>query len=376
MEESLTPPFTKFSELTLPEALHAALQAMGFETPTPIQARAIPPAMEGKDVLGIAQTGTGKTGAFGIPLLNTLASDPAKRALILAPTRELATQIHLVLKTMGEGVGVKGILVLGGESFRRQKQEFLDRPNYIVATPGRLIDHVGQGLRLSRVTLLVLDEVDRILDMGFYPQLVEILQHIPKERQTLMFSATMPTSIRRLADKHQRDPVRVTVGEVTQPIDKIVQETFETPELRKTELLCKHLTELTGKILVFVNTKRATDWVANVLEQRKYQVGRLHGDCTPSERKRALEAFRSGECKVLIATDLAGRGIDIDDIDHVINYDMPMSKEDYIHRIGRTGRNGREGHAMNYLTPTDFEGYRIVNPSKGPPPKKKISRRL
>lgn len=376
MHDSDTPPFGRFSELALPASLHQALQAMGFEVPTPIQGLAIPPAMEGKDVLGIAQTGTGKTGAFGIPLLNALHADPRKRALILAPTRELATQIHLVLKTMGEGVGVKGILVLGGESFRRQKQEFLDKPNYIVATPGRLIDHVGQGLRLARVTLLVLDEVDRILDMGFYPQLVEILQHIPKERQTLMFSATMPSSIRRLADKHQRDPVRVTVGEVSQPIDKIVQETFETPELRKTELLCKHLTELQGKVLVFVNTKRATDWVANVLEQRKYEVGRLHGDCTPSERKRALEGFRSGAVKVLIATDLAGRGIDIDDIDHVINYDMPLSKEDYIHRIGRTGRNGREGHAMNYLTPTDFEGYRIVNGDKNPPPKKKISRRL
>jgi ATP-dependent RNA helicase DeaD len=342
------------------------LNAMGFETPTPIQAAAIPPAMEGKDVLGIAQTGTGKTGAFGIPLLTALHADPAKRALILSPTRELAAQIHLVLKTMGEGVGIKGILVLGGESFRRQKQEFLERPNYVVATPGRLIDHVGQGLKLSRVSLLVLDEVDRILDMGFYPQLVEILQHIPKERQTLMFSATMPTSIRRLADKHQRDPVKVTMGQVDVPIEQIVQETIETPELRKTELLFKHLAEREGKILVFANTKSRTDWVANVLEKRNFDIVRLHGDCTPSERKRALEAFRTGAKRIMIATDLAGRGIDVDDIEYVINYDMPLSREDYIHRIGRTGRNGRTGHAINYLCPTDFEGYRIVYGEKTP----------
>lgn len=369
-------PFQRFSELKLPQALHDALQKMGFTTPTPIQASAIPPALEGKDVLGIAQTGTGKTGAFGIPLLNTLAADPTKRALILAPTRELATQIHLVLETMGEGVGVKGILVLGGESFKRQKQEFLERPQYIVATPGRLIDHVGQGLNLSRVSLLILDEVDRILDMGFYPQLVEIIQHIPKDRQTLMFSATMPVSIRRLADLHQRDPVKVTMGQVEQPVDKIVQETFETLELKKTELLFKHLTERVGKILVFVNTKFRTDWVANVAEQRGFKIVRLHGDCTPTERKRALEAFRTGEMKVMIATDLAGRGIDVDDIEFVINYDMPQSKEDYIHRIGRTGRNGRTGVALNYLCPTDFEGYRIVYGDKTPIKPKKISRRL
>ncbi len=352
---------------------------MGFEVPTPIQAAAIPPAMAGKDVLGVAQTGTGKTGAFGIPLLCALAADPLKRALILAPTRELATQIHLVLKTMGDGVGVTGILVLGGESFRRQKEEFMERPNYIVATPGRLIDHVGHGLGLGRVSLLVLDEVDRILDMGFYPQLVEILQHIPKDRQTLMFSATMPISIRRLADMHQRDPVKVTMGQVEEPVAKIVQETFETPELRKTELLFKHLTECQGKILVFTNMKSRTDWVANVLEQRKFDVVRLHGDCSPAERKRALEAFRSGEKRIMIATDLAGRGIDVDDIQYVINYDMPFSKEDYIHRIGRTGRYGRVGYAYNYLCPTDFEGHRIAygdQPKKKAPSRRGPSRRL
>ncbi len=376
MEET----FSRFTDLKLPQSLQDSLKSMGFEVPTPIQVSAIPLAMEGKDVLGVAQTGTGKTGAFGIPLLCALIADPQKRALILAPTRELATQIHLVLKTMGEASGVTGILVLGGESFRRQKEEFMERPNYIVATPGRLIDHVGQGLRLQRVSLLVLDEVDRILDMGFYPQLVEILQHIPKERQTLMFSATMPTSIRRLADMHQRDPVKVTIGQVEEPIAKIVQETFETPELRKTELLFKHLAEITGKTLVFTNTKRGTDWLANVLEQRKFEIVRLHGDCTPTERKKALEAFRTGEKRIMIATDLAGRGIDVDDIEYVINYDMPFSKEDYIHRIGRTGRYGRVGHAYNYLTPTDFEGHKIAygdQPAKKPTnPRRGPSRRL
>lgn len=326
---------------------------MGFVTPTPVQAESIPAALEGKDILGSAQTGTGKTASFGIPLLAKLHPNPGMKGLILAPTRELAAQIHKVLREMGNGMSLTGALVVGGESFARQKREIKGGADYYVCTPGRLIDHLDAGLKLDSVHMLILDEVDRMLDMGFAPQLKMIVPRIPKERQTLFFSATLPKEIMAIAQTYLRDPVRVSIGAVSQPIERVTQETFPTTHLKKNELLLKHLSEIQGRVLIFTRTKRRTDNVFHLLERNKISVVSLHGGRTQGQRKVALEAFRSGESRIMVATDIAGRGIDVDDIECVINYDLPANREDYIHRIGRTARMGKSGSALNYTTQHD-----------------------
>jgi len=352
--------FTAFRALGLPAPLHAALESLRFITPTAIQAQSIPPALEGKDILGTAQTGTGKTGAFGIPLLAKLYRNPGTRALVLAPTRELAAQIHKVLGEMGGGMNLKGALLVGGEPFLSQKQQVKAGADYYVGTPGRLLDHLDAGLKLSMVRVLVLDEVDRMLDMGFTPQLMQILPRLPMERQTLLFSATLPKEILPVVSGYLRNSVRVSVGATTQPHDRVTQENHATTHLNKNDLLLRHLKDRKGKVLIFARTQRRANKVYQVLQRNRLAAALLHGGRTQKQRTEALDSFRSGTHPFLVATDLAGRGIDVSDIEVVINYDLPTTREAYIHRIGRTARNGKTGSAFNYLTAEDREGSGII----------------
>lgn len=367
-EGYVTPAFNTFNELSLPEALSKSLGKMNFISPTPIQQQAIPVALQGKDVLGTAQTGTGKTGAFGIPLLTSLYSEPTKQALILCPTRELAAQINQVLRQMGRGLGMYGCLVVGGESFGRQRNELERGADYIVATPGRLNDHLQEGtVDLSNIDFLVLDEVDRMLDMGFAPQIKEIMKYLSKERQTLLFSATLPKEIQALAHQLLKNPVRVAIDTELKPSAQVEQKTVEVSQDGKTGLILKELKERPGKVLIFARTQIRTDRLATTLYREGYKVVRLHGGCTQWQRKEALDRFRRGTHPIMVATDLAGRGIDVTDIEHVINFDLPETHEDYIHRIGRTGRFGKTGQALNFVTPIDTDAERIITGVKAKP---------
>jgi superfamily II DNA/RNA helicase len=353
--------FDTYKDLSLPLPLAKNLDRMGFLKPTPVQQKTIPVALSGRDVLATAQTGTGKTGAFGIPLLTALVGDPQKQALILAPTRELAAQIFSVLKDMGRGLNRRGALIVGGESFGRQVRDLDSGVDFIVATPGRLNDHLGERtVDLSYVNLLVFDEVDRMLDMGFAPQIQQILQYVPTERQTMLFSATLPREIESLAKKFQNNPERISVDPGFQPASDVKAETIRTTPDQKTPLIMKALSEREGKILVFARTQSRTDRLARMLSREGHNVVCLHGGRSQSQRKFALERFRSGSHRVMVATDLAGRGIDVADVEHVINFDIPLSREDYIHRIGRTGRAGKVGNALNLLTHEDADGEFVV----------------
>lgn len=359
--------FHHFSDLDIPEPLSRALRKMKFIEPTPIQAQSIPSGLKGKDILGIAQTGTGKTGAFGIPLLTTLYYDPQIIALVLAPTRELAAQIHKVMRQMTDGMKMYGTLLVGGESFRKQKEDLDEGIDYIIATPGRLIDHLQRKtVRLDRVGILVLDEVDRMLDMGFLPQVRTIMRHIPEKRQTLIFSATLPDEITKLANSYLHDPVRITIGNSSKPGEQIRQETIETTHAGKTDLLLKELQARDGRVLVFTRTKERAERIATIVHRAGIDVVLLHGGRSQGQRKQALEGFRRGKPRIMVATDLAGRGIDIPDIEHVINYDLPGTREDYIHRIGRTGRWGKTGVAVTFVTPEDVGSKSIVSGIKPP----------
>lgn len=360
--------FQNFTELKLPQALNRALDAMAFKQPTPIQAASIPPALEGKDILGTAQTGTGKTGAFGIPLHRFLHSQDSKQALVLAPTRELAAQILDVLNQMAKGSNLKGLLVVGGESFSRQAEVFFRGCDFIVATPGRLNDHLGENtMHLNNVGMLILDEVDRMLDMGFAPQIKQILKFLPKERQTMVFSATLPPEVKTIAESFLKTPVRVSIGHTHQPAPKVKEETIHTTALEKNGLILKELEQRQGKIIIFAKTQNRSERLANILHDKGHKVVLLHGGRTQGQRKQALMKFRMGSHRIMVATDLAGRGIDVEDIEHVINYDPPQSREDYIHRIGRTGRFGKEGKALNLLVPTDLNGEQVVTGRKPKP---------
>lgn len=362
--------FDSFDELDIPGRLADNLRDMNFSVPTPVQAKTILPALDGRDILGIAQTGTGKTAAFGIPLLSTIYPDPEKQALILAPTRELAAQIHRVFKQMTQGMKLYGALLVGGESFHRQVSELDQGVDYIIATPGRLNDHLEQKtVRLNRVNILVLDELDRMLDMGFLPQVRQVLKHVPENRQTLLFSATLPPDISKLVDSLLYKPVKVKIEPVNLPEEKpnIEEQTIETTPEGKNSIILKEIDNRQGKILVFTRTKSRCDRLALMLERKGQRVVRLHGGRSQGQRKEALDKFRTGRCRIMVATDLAGRGIDVADIEHVINYDVPSTREDYIHRIGRTGRAGKTGIALNLLTAGDFEGERVVKGIKATP---------
>ena len=354
--------FETFTELNIPEPFQIALADMKMIRPTPIQVAAIPAALDGADVLGTAETGSGKTAAFGIPLVTALYQDSSRQALVLAPTRELANQIFGVLRQLCRETDIRGTLIVGGESFGRQLADIRHGVDYIIATPGRLNDHLQQGtINLSHVSFLVLDEFDRMLEMGFREQIARIVNRIERNRQTLLFSATLPRDIEQLAATFVRNPVRVAIGSMAKPVDTVTQSTNHTTEPGKITLLLEELRNRKGRVLVFMRTKSRAERIARVLHKEGHPVVCMHGDRTQGQRKQALERFREGSSRIMVATDLAARGIDVKDIEHVINYDLPKNREDYIHRVGRTARQGKTGNAVNFLTPGDVDGEKVIS---------------
>lgn len=352
-----------FENFQFPPSIAKALKQMNFVEATPIQAMAIPKALKGRDILGLAQTGTGKTAAFVLPLMVRLMNEPKEGALILAPTRELAMQIHAFVKEVaGDNISLKSALIIGGNSLKQQTIELRRNPRILVATPGRLVDHMRSAPKIvSRATILVLDEADRMLDMGFLPQLKQILRFVPKARQTMMFSATFPSNVRSLAAQFMRGPVEVKAGETSKPVEKIDQKIIETTHEEKNDILLDELNAREGSILIFTRTKERTDRLLKFLLSYGYDAIAIHGDRTQFQRRQALEGFRTGKFRILVATDVAARGLDISGIGHVINYDLPQLPEDYIHRIGRTGRNGQSGEALCLLTPDDRKIWKMIN---------------
>jgi len=345
---------TTFADLKLSDLSLRSLERAGFEHPTPIQARAIPPALEGRDVIGIAATGTGKTAAFLLPILERLSGKGGTRALVLAPTRELALQIGDELVRFGRGRHVRGAVVIGGVGMGAQEQALRDGHEVIVATPGRLVDHLSQGhARLERIEVLVLDEADRMLDMGFKPQLTRILQKLPKVRQTLLFSATTAGEVGEFARSHLRDPVLVEVSRSGTTAERAEQRVFLCDQEEKLPLLLALLSEDSLSTLVFTRTKRRADRVFKGVQRAGHKVARIHADRSQGQRRQALDGFKDGFYRVLVATDIAARGIDVTDIGHVIVFDLPHVPEDYVHRVGRTARAGAAGRASTFCSPEE-----------------------
>ena len=344
-----------FNELPIESKLKNSIKFADFKTPTPIQKKSIPISLTGKDILGTAQTGTGKTLAFTIPMINKLILDKYAMALIVCPTRELASQVmQTVLKLNVREIGIGNALLIGGESMQKQLKKLKKKARIIVGTPGRINDHLKrQSLNLSKVTYLVLDETDRMLDMGFTPQIELILKYIPKNHQTLLFSATLPNNILRISEKYLNNPERIAVGSLSTPIEKIKQETLQISHDKKYHELINQLVERNGSILVFVKTKHGADKIVKRLKYDGHSADAIHGNLRQSKRERVINGFRNGKNRILIATDVAARGLDIPLIQHVINFDLPQVPEDYIHRIGRTGRAGKEGSALTFITPND-----------------------
>ncbi len=341
-----------FHNLGIAPGLLAVLDELKFITPTPIQERSIPIAIAGKDVMGIAQTGTGKTLAFGIPMIGRILEDKSRQGLIMLPTRELAIQVDETFQRVGKKLGIRTAVLIGGDSMEKQKRQIRANPNVIIATPGRLNDHLGQRtVKLDQVSILVLDEADHMLDMGFAPQIAEVLKHVPKERQTMLFSATMPNEVIRLATSYLKIPTRVEVAPPGTAVEKISQELFFVPHMEKLDLLLKLLGEYSGSVLVFMRTKFIAKRIALSLRNKGHQAVEIHSNRSLSQRREALDGFKAGRYRILVATDIAARGIDVSGIEVVINYDLPEKAEDYVHRIGRTARAGREGRAISFATP-------------------------
>ena len=357
-----------FNELPIDNKLKNSIKFADFKSPTLIQSKSIPISLMGKDILGTAQTGTGKTLAFTIPMINKLILDKNAMALIICPTRELASQVmQTVLKLNVREIGIGNALLIGGEGMQKQLKKLKKRARIIVGTPGRINDHLKrQSLNLSKVSYLVLDETDRMLDMGFTPQIELILKFIPKQHQTLLFSATLPNNILRISEKYLNNPERIAVGSLSTPIEKIKQETFQITQDKKYHELINQLVERNGSILVFVKTKHGADKIVKRLKYDGHSADAIHGNLRQSKRERVINNFRNGKSRILIATDVAARGLDIPLIQHVINYDLPQVPEDYIHRIGRTGRAGKDGSALTFLTPSDRSMWnsisRLINP--------------
>ncbi|NIA15286.1 MAG: DEAD/DEAH box helicase [Nitrospiraceae bacterium] len=348
-----------FTDLSIDPRCLRILKAQQIVEPTPVQAQAIPVALEGRDVTAVAQTGTGKTLAFGLPALTRLADTKpgSSRMLVLTPTRELAQQIGDVLHPLGKALKLRTVCVYGGVGMEPQTKALRGGCDIVVACPGRLLDHIQRkNVRFDNLSVLVLDEADRMLDMGFLPDIKRILSICPKERQTLMFSATFPKEIEQMAANMQRDSHRIEVGAVAAPVDAVRQGIYTVDPSGKTGLLSKILGgPEVGPALVFLRTKHRTDRIAKALHKQGFKAKAIHGGRTQRQRQQAIDGFRNGKYKVLVATDVAARGLDVEGITHVVNYDIPKSSDDYIHRIGRTARANAEGDAITFVSPDDSQ---------------------
>lgn len=357
-----------FSTFQFHPAVVAGITTAGFVIPTPIQAQAIPPLMQGHDVMGLAQTGTGKTAAFALPLLHRLMTKKGigLRALILAPTRELAEQIHKDITTLARHTRVRCITIYGGVGLNPQVQNLKKGADIVIACPGRLLDHMNRGnIKFANLETLILDEADQMLDMGFAPDIRRILKQLPRERQTLMFSATMPDEIRQLAYEVLHKPVVVKVGD-TAPADTVSHTHFPVPQDLKTPLLLRILKDTRiASVLVFTRTKQRAKRLGEILVKAGYGATSLQGNLSQARRQAALDGFRSGKFQILVATDIAARGIDVSNVSHVVNFDIPTTAEAYIHRIGRTGRAERSGEAFNLVTTEDHPIVRAIDRAIG-----------
>jgi ATP-dependent RNA helicase DeaD len=370
----------RFDEMQLSTELQKAIKDMGFEELTPIQSRTIPLIMEGKDVIGQARTGTGKTLAFGLPIIESMQRKGKDlEALVLCPTRELAVQVAEEVKRLAKHrKDIRVVPVYGGQPIQKQLAGLKMGARIVVGTPGRIMDHMSRGtIRLDRVRTVVLDEADRMLDMGFVDDMKTILWAMPDERQTLLFSATMPDSVMDLVDKFQKDPVVVNVSGDQVTVPEVHQTFFEVKPWMKLEMLCRLIDTYTpNSSLVFCNTKRRVDQIVKDLQSRGYRVDSLHGDMAQARRDKAMSSFRNKLLRVLVATDVAARGIDVEDVEAVINYDVPQDDLHYVHRIGRTARMGKAGHAFTLVLPDQLSKLREIQEKTNTPIKRQMTPHL
>lgn len=352
-----------FLSLGLPEQLINALNSLDFAKPTPVQAKVIPVALSGNDILATAQTGTGKTGAFGIPLITKLLSNPQNMALVLTPTRELALQVSNMLRSLlGKQSSIKTALLIGGDSMQGQLRQLKARPRLIVGTPGRVNDHLSRGtFRPNNIDFVVLDETDRMLDMGFAPQIEKIVQFLPSSRQTLLLSATLPKNIISLAERYLNNPVRIAIASTNEVASNLKQEILFLSEDEKHSKLNEQLEKRDGSIIIFVKTKIGAEKMAKKLRGDDHSADAIHGDLSHGRRQRVIREFRDSKYRIMVATDIAARGLDISHVQHVINYDLPQCPEDYIHRVGRTARAGAEGESLCFVTPSDKKKWNAIN---------------
>ncbi len=346
-----------FSKLGLAPKVVDGVRAAGYTVPTPIQLRAIPVVLEGRDLIGSAQTGTGKTAAFALPIISRLGQRGALRALVLEPTRELAAQVETAIRDYARFTNLRTVVLFGGTGYGRQDQVLRQGADIVVATPGRLLDQIKRGmLRLSQIEILVLDEADRMLDMGFLPDVRRLVERCPRARQTMLFSATIPPEIEQLCNWAMRNPETIEIGQRRSPAETVTHALYAVDIGQKQELLEELLRRTDyDQVLIFCRTKHGADRVARKLNQEGHAVAVLHSNRTQSERERALNGFRDGRYEVMVATDIAARGIDVEQISHVINFDVPHHPEDYVHRIGRTGRAQSVGDAFTIMTGEDVQ---------------------
>ena len=351
---------TTFNGLGIAPDILKTLNRRGFTSPTPIQFQSISPAIEGKDIIGIAQTGTGKTLAFAVPMIQKLLSSNSN-GLIVLPTRELAVQVNESLEKIGRPLGLKTAILIGGDNMNKQIRQIRNNPHIFIATPGRLVDHMQRKtLSLSKVSILVLDEADRMLDMGFEPEIKKILQNVPKEKQVMLFSATMPPRILQIAKIHMQLPISIEIAPAGSMTDKVTHEIFFLRQPSKIALLDTILQKHIGSTLVFSRTKHGAKKIAAQIRNTGQTATEIHSDRSLRQRLNALAGFKSGKFRVLVATDIAARGIDVTNIELVVNYDLPESPEDYVHRIGRTGRASKTGHAISFATPNQKFAVRMI----------------
>lgn len=357
-----------FNSFGLNKEILKNLNNLKLTKPTPIQVQAIKPALMGKDILGSAHTGTGKTAAFGLPLIHKLMQNSSSCALILTPTRELAVQVNKSLNDLMRNSGIISALIIGGESMGKQFKQLKRNPRLIIGTPGRVNDHLTRkSLNFSRTNYLVLDETDRMLDMGFSIQIEKIIKFLPKVRQTLLFSATLPKNIKEISQKYLHRPITISVDKQSTILTKIKHEVFNIEQVDKYGKLIEQINDRDGSIIIFVKTKHGSKRMSLKLVKQGFGANAIHGDLKQSQRELILNKFRNKKYRILVATDIAARGLDISHIEHVINYDLPQKPEDYIHRIGRTARAGLNGAALSFITPNDRRLWnsidRLINPN-------------